>query len=581
MEGASSQAREDPPVPIILHLGADGDEEFVADANVIATGRTCVIGASGSGKSYAVGVICEELCKNHVPFAIVDTEGEHAGLKEKYEVIVIGDDERCDLQWASLERARLASQAPDIAPLLLDVSETDSPRERVGALLSSIYLEVEERRTPYLIIVEEADRFIPQNGERVQIFDEVARRGRKRGVGLMVCTQRPSLVDKNVLSQCGNQLIGKLVIKNDLQAVAQFFAAGRELPKQLTSLEPGRFFAMGGLSPVPREITIRKMDTHYSGTTPKLGDRVVKPFATAATTVAGPRAAPSSSSPSHRPAVLTALPRARPSERGTLMPNGSYAAPLFSSSSLGSGAAVNPPRQGINPTFRSEDVPTIVKRDRSFIFFGREEVVASAALIFRPLLEVGVAVRTGVIKKRIEMRYLILDGETGKFVDLLGDAPVTYEGLERLVGLDAAHIEVLQTTRPDREMSALEIASRIGVSKESLRRPLKFLEERRLIRSSQVGRTRVFRRIFDFPDFLWHESEQPLEQLQDAPQAAIEEYRLDEEKIREVIKGLVPQSDVQSFERFLYPFFRVELIMDRKKKRVVWLDGRTGKEVRP
>src|ERR1700751_5370848 len=85
----------------VLHLVTDGVSPFEGDANILATGRTCVIGASGSGKSYAVGVICEELCKEQVPFAIVDTEGEHSGLKEKYEVILVGDDEKCDLQWSA------------------------------------------------------------------------------------------------------------------------------------------------------------------------------------------------------------------------------------------------------------------------------------------------------------------------------------------------------------------------------------------------------------------------------------------------------------------------------------------------
>jgi len=47
-----------------------------------------------------------------------------------------------------------------------------------------------------------------------------------------------------------------------------------------------------------------------------------------------------------------------------------------------------------------------------------------------------------------------------------------------------------------------------------------------------------------------------------------------------VVKGLISYSDVQSFKRFVYPLYRVELIMKRKK-RVVWLDGQTGKEIHP
>lgn len=514
----------------VLHLGWDGETPFEVDANVLATGRTCVIGASGSGKSYAVGVICEELCKGQVPFAIVDTEGEHSGLKEKYDVVWVADDPSADAQWSNTDPSELAGQALDIAPLVLDVSETDKPREVVGAFLSALYQEVERRRTPYLVIVEEADRFVPQNGERLAIVGEIARRGRKRGMGLMVCTQRPSLVDKNILSQCGNQLVGKLVIKNDLQAVSQFFS-GHELPRFLTTLQPGRFYAMGGLSSSQRSITVRKKDTRYGGTTPKLGARVLKPFVPGASKAARGRTQDRS-------------------KEGVL---------------------------GINPAFRPEDVPNIVKRDKSFIFFGKEETVANAELVLRPMVELGVAVKTGRIKKRIEMRYLIVDGQTGKFVEL-GQAPVMFEGFQRLVGLTSDQIQVLRTTPPDKDMSVLEIANKLGVSKEILRKPIRLLEQKRLIRTSGVGRVKLYRRIFSFPDPQWHESERPLETVE--AKGRVEEYRLDEGNVREVVRGLMPHSDVQSFRRFVYPLYRVELIM-RRRRRVVWLDGTTGKEVHP
>jgi type IV secretory pathway VirB4 component len=152
-----------------LSLGSIDGKPFHVDANLIATGRTCVLGSSGSGKSYAVGVICEELCKNHVPFVIIDTEGEYSGLKEKYDVIWVGEDQHCDLNWKSLNLEKLAQHALDSAPLILDLSETVQPRKKISAFLSEIYREVSKRRTPYLVILEEADKFAPQVGERLQI----------------------------------------------------------------------------------------------------------------------------------------------------------------------------------------------------------------------------------------------------------------------------------------------------------------------------------------------------------------------------------------------------------------------------
>jgi uncharacterized protein len=528
---APGSAVEESPATV-LRLGRDEEGTFEVDANVVATGRTCVIGASGSGKSYAVGVICEELCKGGVPFAIVDTEGEYSGLKQKYDVIWVGDEEGCDLQWSGLDLERLGNQAPDLAPLVLDLSETEDPKQKASGLLSFIYREVERRRTPYLIIVEEADRFVPQNGEKVAIFGEIARRGRKRGVGLMVCTQRPSLVDKNVLSQCGNQLIGKLVIRNDLQAVAQFFQ-GREIPKQLTALPVGRFYAMGGLSSTPRLVSIKEKETAHGGTTPRLGVRVIKPFM-----AAGPSAS-------------------QPAVKATTAPKQSLL--------------------GVNPTFSEEDVPDIVKRDKAFVFFGDEETVSGAQLVLRPMVELGVAVRTGILRKRVEMRYVVLDGMTGAFVEFR-DVPVVYSGLERVVGLDAGDIEVLRQISADRAMGILEVANKVGVSRESLRRPLRLLEQRRLVTSSQVGRSRLYRRVCDIPEIQWHESEMLLEQFSAGGKAG--ENLLSEGKLREVLKGLVPGSEVQQYREFVYPLYRVELVRGRKK-RIAWLDGRTGKELRP
>ena len=207
----------------VLTIGTGPAGPFNVDANQVVTGRTCVLGSSGSGKSYAVGVLCEELCRNGVPFAIVDTEGEHTGLKEKFEAIWVGAEEDSDLGWDNLDLPDLATQAPDISPLILDVSDLPDPRAKVAAFMEALYQTLSEKRTPYLVVVEEADKFVPQYGQRVAFFADVARRGRKRWMGLMICSLRPSLVDKNVLSQCGNQLIGKLIIQNDLQSVAQFF----------------------------------------------------------------------------------------------------------------------------------------------------------------------------------------------------------------------------------------------------------------------------------------------------------------------------------------------------------------------
>ena len=105
--------------------------------------------AVGAGRVYTVAVICEELCKNKVPFVIIDVEGEYSGLKEKFEVIWLGDDENCDLRWKNkVDLKQLAKFAPDCPSIVFDLSETYRPREKVNEFLIELYREISRRRTP-------------------------------------------------------------------------------------------------------------------------------------------------------------------------------------------------------------------------------------------------------------------------------------------------------------------------------------------------------------------------------------------------------------------------------------------------
>jgi len=117
--------------------------------------------------------------------------------------------------------------------------------------------------------VEEADKFVGQNKDSLKEIEEISKRGRKRGIGLLVATQRPSLVNKNVLSQCGNQFIGKLATENDLKAVDLFFTDRKEL-EFLPKLVQGEFFVSGGVIKQKEKMRTVERITQHKGLTPKL-----------------------------------------------------------------------------------------------------------------------------------------------------------------------------------------------------------------------------------------------------------------------------------------------------------------------
>ena len=88
---------------------------------------------------------------------------------------------------------------------------------------------------------------------------------------------------------------------------------------------------------------------------------------------------------------------------------------------------------------------------------------------------------------------------------------------------------------------------------------------------------KLYRRLTDLPgepsEFV------PLELSPvDAERAKIVSAKIKEADVRDVVKGLWEGADVESFEPFLYPVFRVELVV-RRKHRQVLVDGRSGREL--
>ncbi|HVP22388.1 MAG TPA: DUF87 domain-containing protein [Conexivisphaerales archaeon] len=522
-----------------LDLGRHGERPFSVDADHVVTGRTCVMGASGSGKSYLVAVICEELCKAGVPFLIVDTEGEYHTLKEKYDLLWVGDEPGCDVRWSELRLGELAAASLQSQPIILDLSGVDDQRSLLGTYLTALYAEVSRRRLPYLVVLEEADRFIPQAGERLPILDEIARRGRKRGLGLIVCTQRPSVVDKNVLSQCSSQLIGRLVIKNDLQAVSHFFP-GQQLPKQLTTLPPGSFYAMGDLSQQPVQIAVRARETSHGGSTPLLSSRP----------------------PSHMIRYLG------PRSEEPIGPKPPAEAPP----SVQEGSK---PRLGLPSRIDAKDVPLLVKRARTYFLFGGREMVTAVQEVLVPVAELTVRLRVGMIKKHFETRYLLLDARNGRSVDL--SQGISFgPGVSQLVGLDQRDVEVLLALEPKNEATAFDLMGRVRLSEDIVRQSLRRLEERRLALSYRRGRVKVYRRSVDVPKVGLFEAQQATEPMEEG--GSVAPVALAEDDMRQLVRGLFEGGELDGVSYFYYPLHRVRLELD-SRARTVWIDARTGRQV--
>ena len=530
-----------------LVIGTAGDRDFSIDAQHLVTGRTCIIAQSGAGKSWAIAVLCEQLCAEHIGFVIVDTEGEYSSLRQKYDITWVGSDDQCDHDIEKVNLKELMTGAVENgAAVVFDVSETDM-RERVAALAEVLYDIASARRIPYLLILEEADKFIPQAKESIKKIEEISRRGRKRGLGLLVATQRPSFVTKNVLSQCNNQAIGKLSIENDLRAVDLFFGSRTEL-EELASLAPGEFFVMGGFAKKKTRIRVRARETEHRGSTPEIARR--EP------------AAPVPGRPGHTPAQV---PASRPAA-----PTGEAHAP----------PAV-PPASGFTgpePAITREEAVAIAgkrSRRRAILGPGRTCLV-SAELVSWPVALVRFRYHGGLLGRTVRSAEFLLDAVRGNLVKVSRGFSVR-PGFSEVMGLPAEAVRVL-TRIPLTGATPAELEALTGLPREAVTAALAALQERRIVtEAGRAGQARVIIPLLTkrLPAISGLKGEWDLP-LRRGPGHSLG-AKVTEAQAREALKGIEPTAEVVSFTLLSYPLYEL-VFSDGGREERVYLDALTGKE---
>lgn len=236
--------------------------------------RIAVLGISGSGKTNTGAVLVEELLP-HLPVTIVDVEGEWYGLKECYELLVAGRSEHAEVPLMLENAAALAeiSIRRGIS-IILDLSEYDQDemQEILLAYFQRLWQLATSQKTPYEVVIEEAHEFVPQ-GTRSPLktlLTRFALRGRKRGVGVILSSQRSAKVEKDLLTQAGILFLHNVVHPTDLSVYKDLIPlGGRDVEQQARELMPGEAFVVRGKQ--VERASIRRRHTYHAGATPELG----------------------------------------------------------------------------------------------------------------------------------------------------------------------------------------------------------------------------------------------------------------------------------------------------------------------
>lgn len=116
---------------------------------------------------------------------------------------------------------------------------------------------------PIHILLEEAHRYVREDTDAdligYNIFERIAKEGRKHGVILDLITQRPTDLNGNVISQLDNFIIFKITHPLDLDYIERMIPnMSEEIVNKQKSLQPGTCVAFGRILKIPMIIKMEK-----------------------------------------------------------------------------------------------------------------------------------------------------------------------------------------------------------------------------------------------------------------------------------------------------------------------------------
>lgn len=116
---------------------------------------------------------------------------------------------------------------------------------------------------PIHMILEEAHRYVLEGDDKklfgYNIFERIAKEGRKYGLILDLITQRPTDLNENVISQCTNFLIFKINHPADLEYIAKSVPnMSEDIVEKQKTLQSGTCVAFGRIFKIPMIVKMEK-----------------------------------------------------------------------------------------------------------------------------------------------------------------------------------------------------------------------------------------------------------------------------------------------------------------------------------
>jgi hypothetical protein len=213
--------------------------------------HTLIAAQTGKGKSVLLRKVAELALAAGYPMMVFDIDGDRASLRDAAPngILVVGGasgDPDITIEQAIRKLPQIIAAR---ASVIFDIRALDDPeRETVLKRVLTLMLKLpEDLHEPYLVMIDEVQRFAPQRGvgKATNAIVAAVKQGRKQGMTVVVASQRVADVAKSVTSQMTNRLFGHVSDATDRKRVADELGTNANALLFLSSFAEGEFLVRG------------------------------------------------------------------------------------------------------------------------------------------------------------------------------------------------------------------------------------------------------------------------------------------------------------------------------------------------
>lgn len=257
----------------------------------IVTAGVAVLANRGGGKSAVTHRLVELMHTAGLPVVVLDVKGDWWGIRSSADgkgpglpFVIFGGDHH-DVPLEPTAGQLLADLiVDDRIPAVLDLSHMSKAQARTFATAFAERL-YHRNRDPLHVVIEEADVLIPQRvsadtARLLGAMEDLAKRGRHRGLGLTVVSQRAQETAKSVLELMETVILLRMTGPRSIKAVQDWInvnadhddTTARQVIASLPSLAVGEGWVWSpGFLRILKRTTFPMFNTFDSHATPKPG----------------------------------------------------------------------------------------------------------------------------------------------------------------------------------------------------------------------------------------------------------------------------------------------------------------------